>query len=446
MSRLHVSLALLATVLAVALGTVGTTLASAGEGQQRAANLETFDAAWTIINDSHWDPDFNGVDWEAVRDELRPQAADAESGSVLRAVISDMIARLGQSHFAIWPPGFLDDSGEVERRRGGVGHLGFATELVDGRFVVARVELGGPGDVAGVESGWIVDVIEGDEVAAVALGDPAAEESGFLRAMAQRSMNQQLSGPPGGSLQITFLDGDDAPRQVDVGLVRPEGVLSRFGNMPALFADLQSEVMAVDVGFEVGVIGFNIWLPLLARPFAEAVDTMRDAGGIVLDLRGNPGGIGGMVMGIGGYFVAEEVALGTMRMRNSELNFVANPRRIDSQGNVVEPYAGPLAILVDSTTGSTSEVFAGGLQAIGRARVFGERSMGAVLPSLMDELPNGDILQHAVADFIVTATDVRLEGRGVVPDEHVAVTRTDLLAGRDPVLDAALKWIAQQQQ
>jgi carboxyl-terminal processing protease len=151
-----------------------------------------------------------------------------------------------------------------------------------------------------------------------------------------------------------------------------------------------------------------------------------------------------MVMGIGGYFVAEEVALGTMRMRDSELNFVANPRRIDSRGNVVEPYAGPVAILMDSTSASTSEVFAGGLQAIGRARVFGERSMGAVLPSLMEELPNGDVLQHAVADFIITATDVRLEGRGVVPDEQVRVTRADLLAGGDPVLDAALKWIVQQ--
>jgi carboxyl-terminal processing protease len=69
--------------------------------------------------------------------------------------------------------------------------------------------------------------------------------------------------------------------------------------------------------------------------------------------------------------------------------------------------------------------------------------MGAVLPARADRLPNGDILYHAIADF-KTADGTLLEGRGVVPDEQVAITRADLLAGRDPVLDAALRWIAAQ--
>jgi C-terminal processing protease CtpA/Prc len=70
--------------------------------------------------------------------------------------------------------------------------------------------------------------------------------------------------------------------------------------------------------------------------------------------------------------------------------------------------------------------------------------MGAVLPSLMDELPNGDVLQHAFADFVVSETGVRLEGRGVIPGEAVHVTRSDLLEGRDPVLEAAIEWIERQ--
>ena len=110
----------------------------------------------------------------------------------------------------------------------------------------------------------------------------------------------------------------------------------------------------------------------------------------------------------------------------------------------MDPFAGPLAILMDGTSGSTSEVFAGGLQAIGRARVFGETSLGAALPSMMDELPNGDVLQHAFADFVVTATGERLEGRGVIPDERISVTRVDLIAGRDPVTEAAIEWIVRQ--
>jgi carboxyl-terminal processing protease len=80
------------------------------------------------------------------------------------------------------------------------------------------------------------------------------------------------------------------------------------------------------------------------------------------------------------------------------------------------------------------------MQSIGRVRVFGERTMGAALPSQFDKLPNGDVFIHATADF-VTADGTRLEGRGVIPDVEAPLKRQDLLAGRDAALDAALAWI-----
>jgi carboxyl-terminal processing protease len=92
---------------------------------------------------------------------------------------------------------------------------------------------------------------------------------------------------------------------------------------------------------------------------------------------------------------------------------------------------------------SASEMFVGGMQTTGRVRVFGERSMGAVLPAAAERLPNGDILYHAFGEF-TTTTGVRLEGRGVVPDEAVRLTRADLLSGADSPLVAALRWIAEQ--
>ena len=112
-----------------------------------------------------------------------------------------------------------------------------------------------------------------------------------------------------------------------------------------------------------------------------------------------------------------------------------------ASGERVQPFAGPLAILVDAMSGSASECFAGGMQSIGRARVFGQTSMGQALPALFDRLPNGDVLIHAYGDF-VTATGMRLEGKGVIPDEEVPLDRADLLAGRDRTMDAALAWIA----
>ena len=152
--------------------------------------------------------------------------------------------------------------------------------------------------------------------------------------------------------------------------------------------------------------------------FQQAMDEFRRADGIIIDLRGNPGGLAAMMMGISGHFLGDRVTLGVMKTRDNELRFVANPRLVTASGERVQPFAGPLAILVDSMSGSASECFAGGMQSIGRARIFGQTSMGQALPALFDRLPNGDVLIHAYGDF-VTATGTRLEGRGVIPDEAV---------------------------
>jgi carboxyl-terminal processing protease len=173
----------------------------------------------------------------------------------------------------------------------------------------------------------------------------------------------------------------------------------------------------------------------------RAVDSMRSCDGIVLDLRGNPGGMGAMSMGVAGHFLREPASLGSMLGRDNALEFRAEPRKVSAAGKRVRPYSSkPLAILVDGRSASTSEVFAGGLQDLGRARVFGEVSAGMALPAQAKELPNGDVLLHAVADF-VTPKGTRLEGHGVVPDEAVAPTRDALLRGDDAVLAAASKWI-----
>jgi len=83
---------------------------------------------------------------------------------------------------------------------------------------------------------------------------------------------------------------------------------------------------------------------------------------------------------------------------------------------------------------------AGGLQDLKRARIFGTRTAGAALPSDIIRLPNGDGFQYAIANYISQGGQP-LEGIGVTPDEEIRPTRRELLAGKDPALDAAVNWI-----
>jgi len=170
--------------------------------------------------------------------------------------------------------------------------------------------------------------------------------------------------------------------------------------------------------------------------FSSAVSDCLKCDGLIIDLRGNPGGIGGMAMGMAGWLVDKpNQRLGTMVMRDNTLNFFINRRS--------EVFGGPVAILMDGSSASTSEIFAGGLKDLGRARIFGTRSAAAALPSIIEKLPNGDGFQYAMANYI-SAGGKALEGNGVVPDEEVHLTRAALLAGHDPVIDAALQWISKQ--
>ena len=169
----------------------------------------------------------------------------------------------------------------------------------------------------------------------------------------------------------------------------------------------------------IAVIDFNIWMVPIAPRFEEAVAAMREADGFVLDLRGNPGGVAALAQGIAGYFVDEPSSLGTLRARRSELERHINPRLVLSPGERSAPFEGPRAFLVDSGTGSTSEISAAGLKAPGRPRLFGEPTAGAALPAQAKRLPSGDVLMHATGDF-VRPSGARIEGE---PDVHFAHAR-----------------------
>jgi carboxyl-terminal processing protease len=291
-----------------------------------------------------------------------------------------------------------------------------------------------------VRAGWRVLSIDGVAVAQLLQAFDAGTPERLSTVEIWRAIETRLRGPAGSRVAVTFEDGDRKTVTVAVPRQSETGEAVTIGNLPTMHVRVKAEKRRTPAGGTAGVIGFNVWMPAVDARFQSAIDDLRGADGIVIDLRGNPGGLAAMMMGISGHFLTERKPLGVMKTRDSELKFAANPRLVSAQGVRVQPFAGPVAILVDAMSASATECFAGGMQSIGRARVFGQTSMGQALPALFDTLPNGDLLIHAYGDF-VTADGTRLEGRGVVPDEIVPLQRDDLLAGRDAALEAALRWI-----
>jgi len=423
-----------------ALAVLFVVLASPLAAQSPAdSSLATFDAAWRIVYRTHFDTTFNGVNWKALGDSLRPLAAGASRDSV-RTLIRTMLSRLGQSHFALITSDLAEESSAQSADRNGT--VGMDVSLVEGRIVVAQVERNGAAEAAGIRPGWVVTDVEGARVDSLVDRLRARPGRYSLALRAVRSVATLLIGPVDSSVTVRLLDGADRP--VTRQLVRREdtGPQVKWGYFPTFFARFQAREVR-EGQTRAGVIWFSNWLVPLVRQVDSAVDAYRGLDGIVLDLRRNSGGVAAMVNGVAGHFTPTPDTLGVNQMRAMRLVFTANPRTSTADGRSVKPFAGPVALLVDELSGSASEVFAGGMRAIGRVRIFGATSIGGVLPASWDRLPNGDVLYHAIGEF-VTATGEHLEGRGVVPDEPVTVTRADLLAGRDPALHAALRWIASE--
>lgn len=424
---------------ACAVATTSSSLASSAI----ADPLVTFDTAWAIIARSHWDTTYNGVNWRALRDTLRPRAAAAKTTGELRTVLSEMIGRLKQSHFSIIPREVSDVASSATKtsvREDRNGAVGITLRYVNREILVTHVRVGSSAARAGVLPGWSVQAVNGCALSARLSRIPKDMESRRVALTAFSLATRALSGPVGDTVRVVFLDGAGASHLLPIAREIEPGVITRFGNLPPQNAHLEFERIRQGAR-TIGVIRFNIWMPVLVAPFSAAMDALRDTDGIVLDLRGNFGGVGGMSMGIAGHFLDSAKTIGTMHQRGATLHFVANPQLVDSHAQLVTPYAGPLALVVDELSISTTEIFAGGLKELGRARVFGTQTAGQALPSVPERLPNGDVLYHAIADF-VSPSGKQVEGEGVIPNVPTPLTRKALSSGRDPAMEAAVQWIA----
>lgn len=404
--------------------------------EQKRLNIESFELIWSTIRDQYWDPGFGGVNWTAVHDELRPHIEHAATMQQAREVMRQMMGRLGKSHFAIIPADVYDDvdAGTGEGR--GSGTAGLDVRVLGENALVTTVEDGSPAAAQGVHAGWEILAIDGAELAPMLRRLSELYRDSTARALyLERAVTAKLSGDPGSTVPVQFLDGADKRVTMRIGRIQPQGTLAHFGYLPPMHVWIKARKLAGNIEY----VAFNLFLdPARLMPeFGGAVHSCADCAGVIIDLRGNPGGLGIMAMGMAGWFIDKpDQHLGTMHTRQAPLKFTVNPRP--------PIYRGPVAILVDSSSGSTAEVFAGGMKDLGRARIFGTRTAGAALPSAIDRLPNGDAFQHALADYISEGGQP-LEGVGVAPDVEVKLTRAALLAGRDPALDAALEWIHSRQ-
>lgn len=431
---------------------------SAPETAEQKRRKETFLAVIATLAVNYFDPRYDNLYWIRLKNDYQSRVNAVRSDTELHDLLSEMIAKLNVSHLMIIPPEVTRaiesarieaKAREAERKKSRndeivppgpddleddeLSEYGIGAELrlIDGKFVIARFSPNSSAEKAGLKTGFVIERINGVVLSDILrrIANSTENAKPLLRTLAGQISTWFLNGDKDTAVNITYLDENDAAKELTIKREKLYTEWIKIANtLPERPLTFESRSLNEDVGY----IHFNYFaLPVVAK-FCDAIGTMKGKKALVLDLRGNYGGVLATMSGLAGMLSPKNIALGTARYRTGD--------EIMSAESKAKHFDGKIVILTDDQSISAAEVFAAALRDNDLAVVVGTKTAGAALPSLSIELPTGAILQYPIADFRSPQGNL-LEGAGLTPDVEVPLVRKDLLAGGDTQLNAALSLI-----
>ncbi len=284
--------------------------------------------------------------------------------------------------------------------------IGATVRMEDGLLSIVEPFDGSPAETAGLRPGDIV--LQVDET--------PIENMSIYEAIAL------ILGPAGTEVRLTILRGGDVPFEVTV--VRAQI------DVPAIEWELLPE------GF--GYISLFEFSAGATSEIATAIGELQAQGAqaLILDLRGNPGGLLSEGVLTAGLFLPVDSTV--LIERTKEEEFILLPSDFASP----EPLAPdiPLVILVNGGSASASEIVAGAVRDHGRGVLIGEHTFGKGSVQALHQLSNGAELRVTIARFF-TPNGTPIHGEGLEPDIVVELTAEDADAGIDPQLDRAVEFL-----
>lgn len=294
----------------------------------------------------------------------------------------------------LYPILFDDLSGAIE----GIGVV-IQNNAEFGGIEVMNVMQGTPAAKAGIKIGDIFAAVNGEEV----LG------------LSQIELAAKVRGPAGTSVSITMLrDGE----RVEFTLTRAR---IEIPNIESRLID----------GTQIGYVKLNEFTSSARAEIDNAIDALDPdtLDGLIIDFRGNPGGLLTSAINVASAFIKDGTILIEDFGNNREQIFQANGsyRALDI----------PLVVLVDEHSASASELVAGALQDTGAATIIGEETFGKGTVQTVQELVNGGGLRLTVARWL-TPNRHWIHGAGITPDIIVDWDPESFDDANDPQLASAV--------
>ena len=312
------------------------------------------------------------------------------------------VSQLGDPHTAFLDPDQAAQfNSDMQGQFEGIGAR--VDKAEKGGVEIKYLFAGQPAEKAGVRVGDVIKAVDGKDVTQLDLNEAIA----------------LIRGPRDTKVVLTIQRGDQAPFDMTVTRARIE--------IPVVEAKTLADG-------KIEYVALSEFSSVASGRLEEALKTAlaKKPTGLILDLRGNPGGLLDAAVRIGSYFVPEG----------------QHPHRalpgwtragLPAQG---ELSAGrhQLVVLVDGGSASASEIVAGAIQDAGTGKLIGEKSYGKGSVQLPNALSDGSQLRVTIARWF-TPKDRAIHGVGLEPDIVVPLTDDDRQAKRDPQLDRAVEFL-----
>jgi len=387
---------------------------------ERKRNREILLSIQEQVVKSYFDKDFRGVDFESKFRVADEKVRTAPNNSEAFFAIADFLASLNDSHTRFVPP----------PRQDSYNH-GWLPQMVGEKCLVVGVMKGSNAEKQGLRAGDRIVEIEG-------VYPTRAEFDRIIYIL------YALDPRPDFTLVVENPAGERRTIRVEAKQSKGQVVLNLDDYNTYMNLLRQSQNLARMMAHRVVEVGdVTIWkmprFDLAIHQVDDLISKVKNKSSLILDLRGNGGGNEDTLLRLLGRVFDEDVKIGEL-IRRTE----TKPLSAKSVGDGA--FMGKLVVLIDSESGSASEVFARVVQLRKRGTVIGDRSSGKVMRSIYYPKKIGfdRLIVYGVnvtdADLIM-ADGSRIERNGVIPDKLMLPTPMDLRENHDPVLAHALSLV-----
>ena len=366
------------------------------------------------IREHYYDATFHGMDLDARFQVADEALKNAKSNSEVFGIIGQAVADMSDSHTYFIPP-----------RRASKTEYGWQMQIIGSRCFIIAVKPKSDAEAKGLKVG--------DEVLSLNGYEPTRDnvwkmKYTYYTLKPQAAMSLEVRSPGGQPRELVILS-KVAPRQ---RLLEAE-------DMMKLTWEADSEAELYRHRYYENAKSVFIWkMPQFDLSDLEVDNMMgkvakHDA--LILDLRGNGGGLVTTLQRMVGNVFDRDITIGDVQRRKKTETMIAKTRG-------EKTFKGKLIVLVDSESGSASELFARVVQLEKRGIVLGDQTSGAVMQSRIHvkqyETETYFVFATSITDADIIMTDGKsLENVGVTPDEKLLMNGVALATQQDPVLAIA---------